>query len=103
MDYNILILLIISISAIVISVGCCILTGFSLYYSLKAYSTIMALEKSTHTITYAPVDKEIEEANKEWVTKQESLDKQNTLFKEDIEDNMPEFASNEDDNKIYSF
>ena len=103
MDYNILILLIIAIFAIVISITCCILVGFSLYYSLKAYATIMALEKSTHTITYAPVDKEIEEANSKWSTKQESLDKQNKMFQEDIEDQMPEFSTNEEDRKIYSF
>lgn len=102
-ESNILILLIIAISALVLAIGACILAGFSLYYSLKAHLVVLAMEKSTHTVTYAPIDKEIDEANKAWSTKQDTLDKEQKMYQEDIENEMPEFASDEDDKKIYSF
>ena len=103
MESNLLILLTLSIASIVISIGCCILTIISLLYSIKAHTSVLSMEKSTHTVTYTPIDKEIDKANEEWSTKQSTLEKERKLYSEDIEDNMPEFSMDDDDKKIYSF
>ena len=85
------ILLLMSIS---LTLFACILGSFALYYALRAYIDVCALKNSTHTITYTPVDKEIDEANKLWATKQEALREQMKAYREDIE---------EENNKIFSF
>ena len=40
---------------------------------------------------------------KGWATDSESLSKQNELFKEDVEDMMPEFGLEDEDRKVHSF
>lgn len=94
---------ILSIFSIIFSGLTCIFSLFALYYSLKAWTSCEAARLSTHTVTYAPVDKEIDEANKEWATKNESLKKQQDMFREDIENEMPEFYEDEDDKEVFSY
>lgn len=81
----------------------CFLASFALYYGIRAYIEVSALKQSTHTITYAPVDKEIDEANKLWATQQEQLKTQMKVYQEDIEEEMPEFALDDEDRKVFSF
>tara|TARA_R110000803_G_scaffold71209_4_gene134373 strand:- start:812 stop:1111 length:300 start_codon:yes stop_codon:yes gene_type:complete len=83
---------------------------FSLLFSLVALILsgiavvkVLAMEKATHSVTYMPIDPEIDKANEEWATSQGSLDKQNKADREDVEDEMPMFALEDEDKKIHSF
>ena len=69
---------------------------------LQALISVKAMEKSTHSIQYAPVNMD-DVKDENWGTSEESLEKQRNLFKEDIEDNMPEFALNDDDKERFAF
>jgi hypothetical protein len=68
---------------------------------------VIASEKSTHTVHYAPIDEEIDRANKEymenWATKESAIAKDQKQFKEDLENEMPDFFPDEEDSKIHSF
>ena len=103
MTDNLLILQGISIFSLIFSFFSCIFASFGLYYALKAWSANEAMRLSTHTVTYTPVDKEIEKANQDWATKQETIQKHQKMFEEDLEYEMPEFAPDEDDKQIFSF
>lgn len=64
------------------------------------------MEKSTHTVQMVPVDEEIDKANQEfmkkWASSEEAIAKQNKLYKEDVEEAMPEFALDDEDKEIFS-
>lgn len=68
---------------------------------------VIAAEKSTHTVTYAPIDEEIDKANSEylekWATRDSVIAKDQKDYKEDLEEDMPDFYETEDDTKIHSF
>jgi len=74
---------------------------------VSAMIRTIAAEKSTHNVTYMPIDEEIDKSNKEfvdnWATDQTTLVKQQELFKEDLEEEMPDFFPTEEDNKVTSF
>jgi F0F1-type ATP synthase membrane subunit b/b' len=73
---------------------------------LIACVKVLAMEKSTHTITYQPIDDEIEKANEEvmkkWATKESAIAKDQELFREDLETEMPDFFPDEDEKEIIS-
>jgi len=79
----------------------------SIITSIYAAVKVTAMEKSTHQVTYMPIDEQIDKENqdfmKKWATDDESLQTQQKVFKEDLEDLMPEFAPEDDDKKIHSF
>jgi len=68
---------------------------------------VVAIEKSTHSVTYMPIDPEIDKANKEyvdqWATQDEEIEKQNKLFSKDLKEVMPELAPTDDDKKRFIF
>jgi hypothetical protein len=68
---------------------------------------VLAAERSTHTIQYAPVDEEIDRANKEfmdnWATKDSVFAKEREKYKEDLENEMPDFYESDEDKEIHSF
>ena len=72
------------------------------------YALVLAISqsKATHSVHMVPVDEEIERANeefvKQWSTSEDAITKQNKLYKEDIEENMPEFALDDEDKEVYS-
>ena len=72
-----------------------------------ALVTIRAMEKSTHTITYKPIDEEIDRHNQEltskWATEESVIEKDKKMYREELEKDMPEFAPSEEDEKTYSF
>lgn len=77
---------------------------------LVAVIKVIAMEKSTHTVTYQAIDEEIDKANREflqkespWATKESAIAKDQEEFKEDLEVDMPEFFPSDDDRKIHSF
>lgn len=97
-----------------IMVGIGILSGLALLFSIVtlfvsilALSKVNGLERSTHSVQMIPVDEEIDKYNQDvvdsWATSDESLEKQRKLFREDLEEEMAEFAPSEEDKKIYSF
>lgn len=85
------------------------LTGtlLSVLLSALAWTKVQALEKSTHTFQYVPIDEEVAKANdktvEQWATSPESIAQQEKLFKEDRDELMPEFAPDEEDKKLYTF
>lgn len=81
--------------------------------SMGIYSMICvkAMEKATHTVTYMPVDKEIDQLNEEflktqkeeWATPESEIEKQNKYWANDLEKEMPDFAPDEEDKKRIIF
>lgn len=83
-----------------------ILSILAILCAIKAYVTVKAMEKSTHTITYAPVEEVIKGNSQPSFdpTSDEEIDKQNKLYQKDLSELMPEFAPDEsNDKKIISF
>ena len=82
------------------------LSFISTILGLVALIKIIAAEKSTHTMTYMPVDDEIEKANEKvlnnWATKESAIAKDQELFREDLESEMPDFFPDEDEKEIIS-
>jgi len=79
----------------------------SVVLSALAWTKVQALEKSTHTFQYVPIDEEVAKANdktvEKWATSSESIAQQEKLFKDDLEELMPEFASDDESKKPYTF
>ena len=95
-----IIILVCSLLSIILSIFCLLMSIFAL---IKVY----AMEKSTHQVTYMPIDEQIDKENqdflKQWATDDESLSTQQKVYKEDLEELMPEFSPEDEDKKIYSF
>lgn len=79
---------------------------------IYSFVCVKAMEKATHTVTYMPVDPEIDKANEEflkdkkednWATSESEITRQNKLWAKDLEEEFPEFAPNDDDKKRISF
>jgi hypothetical protein len=78
---------------------------------LVALVKVIAAEKSTHSVQYMPMDDEIDKANNEymkkndgsWSTKESAIAKDQEEFRENLEDDMPEFYPDDDDRKVHSF
>lgn len=66
----------------------------------------IAKEKATHTVQLVPVDEEVDRANQEymkkWATSEEAIKKENKLYQEEVQDEMPQFALDDDDKEIFS-
>jgi hypothetical protein len=71
--------------------------------AIYSFIRVAALEKSTHQVTYMPIDPSVDAANSEWATSESALDEQNKLFTEDLEDNMPHFSPTKADKKKHSY
>lgn len=86
---------------------CLTFSFLSVCLALLAWTKVQALEKSTHTFQYVPIDEEVAKANdktvEQWATSPESIAQQEKLFKEDRDELMPEFAPDEEDKKLYTF
>jgi len=76
---------------------------------LLSYVRVLAFEKSTHSITYQPVDEEIDKHNEKilknnkWATTEAELVKQQKSYKEQLESDLPEFVESDEDKAIHSF
>jgi hypothetical protein len=92
--------------SLILSIVSIILVPLSLLVGIVALIKIMALEKSTHSIQYVPVDEEIDKANeeymKQWATDDAAIAKEQKLYQEELADEMPEFALNENDKEVFS-
>ena len=84
-----------------ILIACAIISTLALLLSSVSIIMMIAKEKATHTIQMVPVDEEVERANEEymskWASSDKAIDEQNKLYKEDIENEMPEFSLSEED------
>lgn len=92
--------------SLILSLVSIILVPVCLLTSVMALIKIMAIEKSTHSIQYVPVDEEIDKANQEymqkWATDDKSIKKEMKAYQEEIETEMPEFALDDEDKEIFS-
>ena len=95
---------------IALMVGACtslLFASISIIIGLMALAKVIGVEKSTHTVQLTPIDTEIDAHNsklmKEWATSEEELNKQRKMAKEELEDKMPEFFPEEDEEKIISY
>jgi len=96
-------IIILSASIIGLTIAC-----VSIILASYAAIKVVAMEKSTHTIQYVDptIDKENEEFMKsatDWATSDEALEKQEELYREDLEDEMPFFAPTDSDKEKISF
>jgi hypothetical protein len=84
------------------------IAGFvGFFLGLKALIEVKALQKSTHNVSYMPIDPKMDEANEEfmdeWATSEKALKEQSDMFKDDLDDEMPMLAPQDEDKKKYSF
>ena len=88
-----------------------ILSALALLFSMVAIVMMIAKDKSTHTVQMIPVDEEIDRANEEflranrkdpWASSEEAILKQQKLYNEEVEKEMPEFALDDSDKEIFS-
>lgn len=95
-------LIIVSISVIGFLISC-----LSCLVGIAAFIELRTFRKSTHQVQYMPIDpKQIDAENESYlkdITSDESIQKQNKLYRENLEEVMPEFASSEEDLERYSF
>lgn len=96
----------------IIATICLTFSGLAIILGTIAYAKVIGMANSTHSVQYVPMDPLVDRQNEDylkkqqgmgWATDSDALDEQNKLFKEDLEDLMPEFAEDEEEKKIYSF
>lgn len=90
-----------------------ILGVIGLIFGIYSLVCVKAMEKATHTVTYMPVDNEIDKMNEEylknlkkeddWATPESEIEKQNKLFAKDLEKELPDFSPDDDSKKRYVF
>lgn len=87
-------------------IACSIISTIALIFSIVNTVMILAREKATHTVQMVPVDEEIDRANKEylekWATSEKAIKKENKLYKEEIDTDMPEFSISDEDKEVFS-
>jgi hypothetical protein len=101
-----------SLNLLFILSGLALISGvMGLCMGIYSMISVKAMEKATHTVTYMPVDKEIDKMNEEflatqkdeWGTSESEIEKQNKYWANDLEKEMPDFAPNDDDKKRIVF
>lgn len=95
--------------------ACTSFVAFTL--GIIAVIELRAFKKSTHQIQYMPLDNEIDKHNQKyleklgadpfseedlWATPDTAIEKQNKLYREELEEKLPEMVSSEKPEK-YSF
>jgi hypothetical protein len=94
-----------------ILIACGIISTLALFLSCVSIIMMVAKEKATHTVQLVPIDEEIDRANEEflkkekkssWATSEEAIKKENKLYQEELEDEMPEFSLEDEDREIMS-
>jgi len=102
------------ITILTIISGLALISGvIGLILGIYSLVCVKAMEKATHTVTYMPVDKEIDKINEEylqnskkvdeWATPESEIEKQNELFAKDLEKELPDFSPDDDSKKRYAF
>lgn len=83
-----------------------IISTIALAFSMIAVIMLIAREKATHTVQMVPVDEEIDRANEEylkkWSSSEEAINKYNKAHKEELEEEFPELAIDEEELEKFS-
>jgi len=91
---------------LVLSVTALIIATISFLIGTLCYVRVLAMEKSTHTVQMVPMDEEIDAINKKYTeecaTSDKAIDTENSLYKDDLEDNLTPFAAAGPDKEIFS-
>ena len=71
--------------------------------SSLALFKILAFEKNTHTIQYTTPDQlnASSESDNSWATSDEVINKQQKLYREDLEEQMPDFVVDKEETYTY--
>lgn len=99
------------------SIICLLFTAVSCILSAYASIKVIAMEKSTHTVTFKPIDEAIDKENQEfmkkmnssqleqddWATTDVRIKKRHEEFIDTLKQEMPEFVEDKEEKKIYSF
>ena len=93
-----------------ISISALIIGSLALLIGSIALIMIIARDRATHTVQMVPMDDEINRANEEylksqegsWATSEAAINKDQKLYNEEMEDEMPEFSLTDDDKEIFS-
>lgn len=92
-----------------IAIASLIIGIVSLVFGFIACYKIIGVEKSTHTVQYMPVEDAVKDPFKSGFDSfmgddlESKLQKDNELFREELEEIMPQFAPSEEDKKIISW
>lgn len=99
--------------SLIFSIISLIFTSFSAILASYAAVKVVAMEKSTHSLQYMPVDPQLDKENQafmeqmsvddNWATSDDSIRKQQEIFKKDMEENLEYFYPEEEDKKTFSF
>ena len=89
------VLMICSFLGILLSIGAIILGSIS-------YLTVTGLKNSTHNVQYVPIDPEVDKENEKWATSQAAINKEENLYRDELEANMPLFSTDKEEREILS-
>lgn len=83
-----------------------VLSVVALIFSISSLIKSIGAEKSTHSVQYVPIDPETDAENEKfvekWATSEKSIKKENSLYQEEIDDEMPFFTTTKDDKEVFS-
>lgn len=83
-----------------------VLSVLALIFSISSLIKSIGAEKSTHSVQYIPIDEEVDKENqeyvKEWATSDKAIKQEKKFYQEELEDEMPFFASTKEDKEIFS-
>jgi hypothetical protein len=99
--------------SVILALSGLIIASIGTIIGTLAFIEVKSIQRSTHQIQYMPVDDAIDKENEaflktvnsddSWATSPDSIKKQETLYKEELESEMPNFVSTDEDQEIISF
>jgi len=82
-----------------LTIAMSVLAVLALVLTIKNTIEIKAMQKSTHTIQY--VDSDLDKLNEEYLKQQsDAVEKYNKEYSNELKEEMPAFASEDDDKKV---
>lgn len=76
----------------------CFFGSLGFILGIFAVVRVEAMKASTHTVQWMPI-----QSGDDWATSETAIEKQNKLYEKDLKEQLPEFALDEEDKKIFSF
>ena len=99
--------------SLILALSGLIIASISAVIGTLAFIEVRSIQRSTHSIQYMPVDDAIDKENEAFLktvktddscaTSPDTLKKQDELYKEELESEMPSFASTDEDMEIISY
>jgi hypothetical protein len=95
---------------IIVSSISLLFSSITVGFSIKALIEVKAMQKSTHSLEYVPVDQDTDRENEaflakdkeSWASSDKAITKQNEMFKDDLEEKLPEFVLSDEDKEVFS-